>query len=242
MKNHRLGAMEAAKSFISKHYPECQGALLAGSVVRGEATVSSDLDIVIFDKNLPGPYRESLIEFGWPIEVFVHNLESYKQFFKSDCERARPSLPRMTAEGIILKDTGILHSIKEEAQELLAAGPEAWPAEIIKMKRYFITDALDDFIGCSDREEGLFIAGTLSGLASEFILRTNRKWTGTSKWTIRAMRQHDEDFARQFAYAFDSYYRTGSKEQVIGIVDEILHPFGGRLFEGFSLGKGAEGS
>ncbi|HER2162506.1 TPA: nucleotidyltransferase domain-containing protein [Streptococcus pyogenes] len=60
-----------------KHFPNCQGALLAGSVVRGEATETSDLDIVVFDKNLSSPYRESLIAFSWAIEVFVNNLTSY---------------------------------------------------------------------------------------------------------------------------------------------------------------------
>jgi len=34
----RLEPLQAATQFIFKHYPHCQGALLAGSVVRGEAT------------------------------------------------------------------------------------------------------------------------------------------------------------------------------------------------------------
>jgi len=44
-------AVEAALQFITKHFPHCDGALLAGSVIRGEATETSDLDIVVFDKN-----------------------------------------------------------------------------------------------------------------------------------------------------------------------------------------------
>lgn len=43
----RLEPLQAATQFILKHYPNCQGALLAGSVVRGEATRTSDLDLVI---------------------------------------------------------------------------------------------------------------------------------------------------------------------------------------------------
>lgn len=78
----RLKPIEAAQQFIFKHFPNCQGSLLAGSVVRGEATDTSDLDIVVFDKDLTSPYRESFIDFGWAIEVFVHNLTSYKHFLK----------------------------------------------------------------------------------------------------------------------------------------------------------------
>jgi hypothetical protein len=219
------------------HFSNCHGALLAGSVVRGEATETSDLDIVIFDSNLQSAYRESLIVYGWNIEVFVHNLTSFKEFFKSDCERARPSLPKMVSEGIVLKDSGIMEAIKQEAKDLLAKGPAEWSAETIRIKRYFITDALDDFIGCSMRGEEIFIANTLAELVSEFVMRTNRQWIGTSKWVIRSLRNYDEKFADQFVNAFDIFYKTGHKEKIILMVDEILQPFGGRLFQGFSLGK-----
>jgi predicted nucleotidyltransferase len=233
----RIDPNKAAELFILNHYPNCHGALLAGSVVRGEATETSDLDIVIFDKDIKSAYRESVIEFGWNIEVFVHNLTSYKEFFKSDCERARPSLPNMISEGIVLRDSEIMAQIKQEAKHLLEKGPEEWSAETIRMKRYFNTDVLDDFIGSTIREEEIFIANTMAELVCEFVLRSNRKWIGTSKWVIRSLRNHDEKLADRFVNAFDTFYRTGDKEKIIVMVDEILHPYGGRLFQGFSLGK-----
>ncbi|MFD4703358.1 nucleotidyltransferase domain-containing protein [Gottfriedia sp. NPDC058432] len=233
----KLNPIEAAQHFIEKYFPKCQGALLAGSVVRGEATETSDLDIVIFDKNFSSSYRESLKEFGWDIEVFVHNLSSYKQFFKSDYERARPSLPRMVSEGMILKDEGVIEDIKKEANDLLEKGPEKWSEDTIKIKRYFITDALNDFKGSSKRAEEIFIANTLAELVSEFVLRTNCKWIGSSKWVVRSLRNYNEEFANCFVKAFNSFYTTGEKNQVIKLVNEVLQPYGGQLFEGFSLGK-----
>lgn len=236
-KVNKLTPFEAAHQFINEHFPNCQGALLAGSVVRGEATETSDLDIVIFDNNLNSSYRESLIAYGWAIEVFVHNLTTYKEFFEMDYERARPSMPRMVSEGIVLKDVGIIDSIKKEAMDILNQGPEEWSVETINTKRYFITDALDDFIGCSIRAEEIFIANTLADLLSEFILRTNRQWIGASKWVIRSLKSYDEEFANHFVEAFDIFYKTGNKNQVIQLVYSVLQPFGGQLFDGFSLGK-----
>lgn len=233
----KLNPIEAAHQFIKKYFPNCQGALLAGSVVRGEETETSDLDMVIFDKSIRSSYRESFIEFDWPIEIFVHNLTSYKPFFDNDCERARPSLPRMVSEGVVLKDDEIIDSIKKEAKEILVKGPKEWSAETINVKRYFITDALDDFKGCTNRAEELFIANKLAELVSEFVLRTNRKWIGTSKWMVRSLKQYDEQFANQFVEAFDRFYQTGEKNQVIQLVEGVLKPFDGRLFHGFSLGK-----
>ena len=236
-KQSRLEPIQAAQLFVEKHYPACQGAILAGSVIRGEATETSDLDIVIFDETVTSAYRESVIDIGWPIEVFVHNLTSYKSFFESDYKRAKPSLPRMVSEGKIIKDVGVLRDIQEEAKVLLENGPEEWSEEIITMKRYFITDVLDDFIGCSNRTEEIFIANTLADQVSEFILRVNRKWIGTSKWVIRSLRYYDEAFASDFANAFDLYYKTGEKEQIIQLVESVLQPYGGLLFDGFSIGK-----
>ncbi|MRX72420.1 nucleotidyltransferase domain-containing protein [Bacillus lacus] len=229
--------IEAAFLFTQKHFPHCQGAILAGSVVRGQATKTSDLDIVIFDENISSSYRVSLIEFGWNIELFAHNLSSYRFFFESDCEEARPCMPRMVSEGKILKDTGVLSEIRKEAKELLEQGPKEWSKETIDLKRYFITDALDDLIGCQNRGEGIFIANKLGELVSEFILRSNRKWTGSSKWIVRSLAHYDEELANEFVEAFDAYYKTNDIAKIVRLTDKVLKPFDGRYFEGFSLGK-----
>ncbi|NLP51180.1 nucleotidyltransferase domain-containing protein [Bacillus sp. RO1] len=233
----RLSSFQAAEKIIDKFFPDCEGAILAGSVVRGQENPTSDLDIVVFDQKLPASYRESFVEFGWPIELFCHNLKSYQAFFKSDCERARPCLPRMISEGVVLKDKGILDGIKKEAETLLHAGPEKWDIATIKLKQYFLTDVLDDFIGSSNRSESIFIAGTLADLAAEFTLRTNKRWIGTSKWISRSLAEYDENFAEAFTQAFDLFYSKNDKSKAIHIVESILEPYGGRLFEGFSLGK-----
>lgn len=233
----RFNPIEAAQQVIVKYFPTCQGALLAGSVVRGEETKTSDLDIVVFDQTLRSSYRESFIDFGWAIEVFVHNLTSYKHFFESDCERAMPSMPRMVSEGMILKDDRIIESIKKEANELLEKGPQRWPDETVQTKRYFITDALEDLIGCTNRAEALFIANTLAVLVSEFYLRTNLQWCGASKWLIRSLTHYDRQFADHFVEAFDAFYQTGDKSKVVQVVYKVLEPHGGPLFDGFSLGK-----
>ncbi|WP_369903353.1 nucleotidyltransferase domain-containing protein [Bacillus manliponensis] len=233
-----MKAIEAAKNIVASQFENCDAALLGGSIARGEGTKTSDLDIVIFEGSRKSPYRESFTTQGWPVEVFVHNFTSYKDFFASDCKRGRPSLPNLVFEGIILKDTNnIIPSIKEEAKELLQKGPEPWSEDIISQKRYFVTDVLDDFIGETNREDELFIANHLATVLHEFVLRMNNCWLGQSKWFMKSLRKYDETFAAQFAEVFETFYQTGEKEQVIAFTNEILETYGGRLFDGFVVGK-----
>ncbi|KEK22908.1 nucleotidyltransferase domain-containing protein [Bacillus gaemokensis] len=233
-----MKAIEAAQKIIESQFPDCDIALLGGSVARGEATKTSDLDIVILDQKLSSCYRESFFSHGWPVEIFVHNFKTYKAFFKSDCERGRPSLPQLVSEGIVIKGTKqVVMDLKQEAQQLLNEGPTTWPEELIRQKRYFITDTLDDFIGATKREEELFIANLLADLVHEYVLRVNGQWIGNSKWFIRVLRKYDEVYAEEFVEAFDHFYRTGEKKGLIVFVEKTLENYGGRLFEGFSIGK-----
>ncbi|WRP04609.1 nucleotidyltransferase domain-containing protein [Rossellomorea aquimaris] len=233
----RLPAVEAAKKFVLETFPTCQAALLSGSVVRGEETSTSDLDIVIIEGTLSSEYRESINSHGWPIEAFVHTGATIREYFRKDCQRARPSLPRMVSEGIPIIDHPIILRLKEEANKLLRDGPPKWNSQTTDMKRYFITDALEDFIGSKERGESIFIAGTLGESLHEFVLRTHGHWIGSSKWIVRALREYDESVAEEFVEAFDQFYQKGNKQPIVRLVDSVLEPHGGRFFEGFSSGK-----
>ncbi|MBE7103851.1 nucleotidyltransferase domain-containing protein [Bacillus cereus] len=230
--------IEAARSIIASQFPNCDVALLGGSVARGDATKTSDLDIVIFDQSLSSCYRESFYSNGWPVEVFVHNFETYKTFFKMDCDRGRPSLPQLVLEGFVLKGkVEIVERLKREANDLLMKGPDKWTEEKMKQKRYFITDALDDFIGATKREEELFIANLLADLVHEYVLRVNGQWLGNSKWFIRVLKRYNEVYAEKFVMVFDHFYKTGEKKELIAFIEKTLEEYGGRMFEGFSIGK-----
>ncbi|WZX99135.1 nucleotidyltransferase domain-containing protein [Bacillus sp. FSL W7-1360] len=233
----RVAAKEAATQFVSQHFPHCYGAILAGSAVTGQATATSDLDMVLFEEDAQSSYRESLVAYGWPVEVFVHNLHSYKEYFASDVKRAMPSLPMMIAHGLVLKGASELAPIRAEAQNILTGGPAAWSVEEVRAKRYFITDVLDDFIGCHNKGEAICSAQLLFTRLAEFVLRTNRCWIGDGKWLLRALRKYDEPFAHDFEAAFEHFYSTGEKEAVIALAERVLAPYGGRLFVGFSIGK-----
>jgi hypothetical protein len=229
-----MEALAAAHALIEQYFPECSTAFLAGSVIRGESTATSDLDIVIITNREGTPYRESFREFGWPIEAFVNNMTSYRDFFANDIRGRRPMLPTMCAEGIILRDSeGLAQSIKDEACMLLDQGPEPLsPSEVVNI-RYRITDMLDDFIGSEKFGESFFIASNVAVAASSLILGYHKRWIGYGKSVLRELNKFDPHLAMQLQRAVEVFCSQGVKDDLIQFADEALNLVGGRLFEGY---------
>ena len=60
-------------------YAKAPVVFLAGSLVRGEGTSTSDLDLVIVFDRLPNAFRESFWHEKWPVEA---NSIQYIQIFR----------------------------------------------------------------------------------------------------------------------------------------------------------------
>ncbi|AFS70565.1 nucleotidyltransferase domain-containing protein [Exiguobacterium antarcticum] len=230
-------AKQSARLIIETRYPDCDAALLAGSFVRGQATATSDLDLIVFNESVADSYRESFTSDGYPVEAFIHSSTTIRDFFRQDRERGRPSIQRMVTEGLVLRNHALLAPLKAQAQTELLAGPPVLSLAEADRARYFLTDLLDDFIGVTDRTEGLGIAARLLEQATDFRLRTSGHWTGQGKWLIRSLAIVDPVEAKRLTDAFEVYFRMDKKQPVIDLVEQWLDAQGGRHFEGFSIGK-----
>jgi hypothetical protein len=229
-------AEAAALDFINARFPDCLAAFLAGSVVRGDATITSDLDLVIITPSQN--FRESFLEGDWPIEAFVHTPTTYPQFFASDARRRQPSLPMMCAEGAALvSHDGLAERIKYEARLLLARGPAALTEAELSALRYQVTGLLDDFTGSQNFEEDLFIAAELTAATIELILSCNRQWSGRGKWAWRWLQRYNATLAETLLLALKAFHQTSGKSGLVTFVESSLDDAGGRLFAGYSAGK-----
>lgn len=236
-----MNAQQAAQAIIDEKFPACDAAFVGGSVIRGEGTKTSDLDIVVITNTVNAAYRESFHYAGWPVELFVHTPQSYLEFFADDKQRREPVLPRMCAEGIILQNReGIAQRIKAEAQQLLAAGPEPLDTAQLDRLRYSLTAVLEDLEGTQDPGESYFIANSVAVRACELLLGAQQQWIGSGKWVLRALRNFDPNQAEQLTTALEACYQHGDKQALITFADDILKPVGGRLFDGYAVGKPGE--
>ncbi|RPF50709.1 nucleotidyltransferase domain-containing protein [Aquisalibacillus elongatus] len=228
----RLLPENASMKFVNEKFPTCDIALLAGSASRGEDTETSDLDIVIIEDSQRS-YRESFILYGWKIEAFIHNYNSYLKQFEIDRSKARPILANMILYSKVLKDNGKLSDIRLMAKEFIENGPPPLSDEFIKASRYFIYDLLDDFVDSKNDEEALLTLNNISLQLSDFILRLNGQWSGRGKGLARALKEFDEKLYYQFFDVLNSYYKFGKKQPFIDFVYDIYKPLGGALFDGY---------
>jgi hypothetical protein len=233
----RMTAEQAASEIGRNRYQNAIAVFLAGSVIRGQATAFSDLDLVVVFEDLDHAWRESFTHGGWPVEAFVHDLETLKYFFhEMDAKSGCPSLPQMVAEGkVIAGSAEFAGSLKEMARALIAQGPPVWDETQLQTKRYQITDILDDIRDPRSAAELTASGARLYELLADFYLRSNGLWSANGKTIPRRLREVNSAFAERFENAFDELFCRNSAGSVIAMSEEVLQPFGGTLFDGYRL-------
>ncbi|HEV2860010.1 MAG TPA: nucleotidyltransferase domain-containing protein [Pyrinomonadaceae bacterium] len=234
MATERLEPAEAARRILGERYAGAAVLFLAGSVVRGEGTPSSDLDLVVVYERVPNAYREAFVYEGWPVEAFVHDPATLRSFFQSDSREGIPSILCMVREGVEIPAPSPLSAeLKAEAAALIEAGPPAWDDEHVGNVRYWLTDCVDDLRHPRSDEELVATGAQLYELAADFFLRSRGLWSARRKMIPRRLRETDPDFAARFGRAFDALFIEKRQDEAIALVADMLAPHGGFLFDGY---------
>src|SRR5262249_13936027 len=147
--------LELANATRSDRYADAVAVFAAGSIVRGEGTAFSDLDLVVVYAQLPYAYRESFRADGCPVEAFVHDPATLEYFFlEVDGPSGVPALAKMVEEGVEVPDpTELSQGLKRRAAAMLDAGPPPLDSDSERRLRYFVSDLLDDLRAPRSRDE-----------------------------------------------------------------------------------------
>lgn len=227
----RADPKETIEDLRRLRFPEAVAVFLAGSVMRGQGTETSDLDVVVLYPSLPSAHRESLVHQGWPVELFVHDPETLAYFFAADRQRGVPSLPAMVAEGFEMPGpTETSRYWKGEAQRLLDSGPPPWPQAELDAARYAITDVCDDLSSPRTSQHGMASACRLYEMLANFALRAHGRWSATGKSIPGQLERLEAGLAECYWQAFDQVFREQDPRPLLDLTERLLEPFGGRLF------------
>ncbi|MFF0268616.1 nucleotidyltransferase domain-containing protein [Kribbella sp. NPDC004536] len=227
--------MDVARKLVLELYPDARAAWLGGSVVRGDASPTSDLDITVLHD---GPsWRRSLKYGRWPVELFVHNEKSLRYFADKDQARRQPTMMRLVGESVVLVDAdGSGARLQQEFLAEVAAGPEPLSADELKLLRYTVTDLVEDLAGAAG-DVRLAVASVLWQEAARLLLTGSGRWSGTGKGLLREVLAYDVACGTDYAPALLDGVRS-TDDRLVAVVDRILAAHGGRLFDGFELSAG----
>jgi hypothetical protein len=227
----------AAKEILQQRFPNAKVLFLSGSVVRGEGTSFSDLDLVVVFEKLDCAWREAFYYKNWPVEAFVHDIKTLKYFFyEFDAKSGCPSLPQMVLEGIVIPEaTEFSESLKQMARKVIDAGPPALTKEESDQKRYVITDLVDDIREPRSSAELMATGAKLFEQLADYYFRSKGLWSGTGKAIVHRLNVVDPQLAIKFESAFRQLFVDANTKPCISLAEEILGDSGGPLFDGYKL-------
>ena len=235
----REDAETVARALVAGRFPEARAAWLAGSVVAGTATPTSDLDLTVLLPGRPAPFRESLVHDGWPVELFVHTAGSVDHWLAKDRARRRPTLGRLIGEGRLLLDVdGAGAAVAGRCRAFLAAGPEPLSDGDRDALRYGLTDLLDDLADAAAPAVRAAVAVELWRQAADLLLAAGGGWGGTGKWLVRELAAYDATHGTLFGPRLhDGLVAavTGDPGPLARVTDEVLAVSGGRLWAGYRV-------
>jgi hypothetical protein len=124
-------AVTLAERALAARHPDAAYGFAAGSIVRGEATATSDLDLVVVYDALKAASRASFTLDGTPVETFIHDPETLAWAFRDEARVARCAMLSMVSESRICgsRRRGA-KALQARARARLAKGPSD-PAPLI---------------------------------------------------------------------------------------------------------------
>lgn len=226
-------ALAIARHLMATRFHEAEFGIAAGSLLRGEGTAHSDLDMIVVYPRLPVTRRESFLVDGLPVQAFLHDSVSLDRVVGLGAAHGRPSFPTMIVEGSVVgRAPERAQPLRRAMAALLAKGPPALAPEQMAVLRYAITEAIDDLRPDRDLAEKLAIGVMLHPRMVELALRGRGHWHANSKWVPRSLAAADAALADRFDRAFRALFATGASDAVIALAEQELAPHGGWLFDG----------
>jgi hypothetical protein len=227
--------IKITNQILDERYPDADVIFLSGSLLRGEGTPYSDLDLVVIFEQLPHAWRESFNFQGYPVEAFVHDPETFNYFIHElGVPSGQAAMAHMVAEGVeVPGPTEISQSLKRITADLIAAGPPKLSDEDERKLRYTITNLIDDIRQPRSKEELVASGAELYGALANYYFRANGLWSAVNKSIPRKLGKTDPELYSRFREGFEELFAGGRSDKVIALAEEILKSHGGFLFDGY---------
>lgn len=225
-------ALAAAQKTLAGRFGGAALAFAAGSIMRGQGTTASDIDLIVVFPRLERAWRESFLEDEFPVEAFVHDAETLAYYLDKDAGSGCPVMLDMVASGrIIGADVQLGRALQSRAIEMLAQGPRLKGSDFDGL-RYRVSDLADDLRGDRPPVEIRAIAAHLYPQLTDLMLLGRGTWTGRGKWGPRLLFRSKPELAAALDLAFQCAV-AGDPAPMLLLCDAELALHGGAYFAGY---------
>lgn len=226
-------ALNAARACLASQFGGASCAFVAGSIMRGEGTDFSDVDLVVVYPKLEKAWRWSFNASGFPVEAFVHDPETLAYYLEKDSEGGCPIMVNMVATGTIIgPGVDVALALQAKAKQMLAEGPRPLEGAALDTLRYHVGDLADDLRGRPPADEVLGVICQLHPRLIDLMLLGRGAWTGRGKWGPRLLARTDADLAAKLADAFRKA-SLGDAAALLALAESELARHGSHYFEGY---------
>ncbi|GAB3600837.1 hypothetical protein [Microbacterium tumbae] len=217
--------------FVAERFPRAEIAVLAGSTSREERTATSDIDLLLIGDDLFDDASSLAATYAFAgeiFEVFAYTRAGFTEWAERGIDDFRPVIVHMLVEGVPVRSSADLATLRRTWAERLAAGPTV-SADELAFRRYQLTDVVDDLYDATDPLERQVLAATAFEKTAELVLLSEGRWIGAGKHLPRRLRALDRARADDLAAPL----LAGRLEAFADVVERELERAGGRLQAGF---------
>ncbi|HMG54891.1 MAG TPA: nucleotidyltransferase domain-containing protein [Kofleriaceae bacterium] len=205
-------AIELLLAHVRAEYAP-RGIVVSGSIVRGEAGPTSDLDVLVVH-DAAWRLRDQRRFAGVPAELFVNPPAQTRRYFASEHEAGRPSTAHMFATGEPIAPVDpVVAALIDEARDWLARPLEISPARL-EARRYAPVDLLDDArdVAAGDPATARLLLGEAVRLIVEYAFWRARRFQPRRKRALAAL----EDLARH-VLGVDAFFAWSSGREPVAL-------------------------
>lgn len=160
--------------------------------------------------------------------MFAYTHDAYTEWARGGIAQYRPVIVDLLLDGQEVRGGETLARLREEWGAKLAEGPPITDHELA-MRRYAITDLIDDLRDATDPLEQNVVAWDLFEKVADLMLLTDKHWIGTGKYLARRLR----DLSVSRAEHLTSPLLQGNLITFADRAEQELTRAGGRVHAGF---------
>lgn len=229
----RIDPRTAAQELLAGRYRGAKAIFLAGSCARGAHTAHSDLDVIALYAHTH-PVREAFVYKGWPVDASTGDEASLVRTLTAAPHKGDATVPRLIFDSVVLPDRSPqTDALQQRAKAIIDAGPDPMSPREGQLARFSITYLRTKLQSPRAEEDTLSLGAMLHSKLGQFYLRANRMWGGTPTYLGRRLREENPELAMRLFEAFRTLFSTFDCVPVTALVEEVLAPHGGLLFDGF---------